>query len=118
MDWGFVLGLGVIFVLLITPLIYLGRKLSKSVKKQSPESDVAMNITPTGNALTACLVGSWGACIIAFKLAPNSKFGVFLSTAEGVAAAIVGSILFYAIAAEIAKRFGYPVAEMGKRDTW
>ena len=55
MDWGFVLGLGVIFLIVITPLIYLGRKLSKSVQEQSPESDAALNITPTGNALTACL---------------------------------------------------------------
>ena len=39
-------------------------------------------------------------------------FGAFLGTAEGVAAVIAGSIFFYAVAAEVAKRFGYPIAEI------
>ena len=117
MDWGFVLGLVVIFLFVISPLIYFGRKLSKYVKKNDPGSELVVSVTPVGNALTALLVGFWGACIIAVKLAPESAFGQFLDTPEGVATVTIGSILLFAIAASILKNLGLPILKRGSRDT-
>jgi hypothetical protein len=116
-DWGFVLGLVVIFLFVISPLIYFGRKLSKYVKKNDPGSELVVSVTPVGNALTALLVGFWGACIITVKLAPKSAFGRFLDTPEGVATVTIGSILLYAIAASILKKLGFPISKKGSRDT-
>lgn len=117
MDWGFVLGLGVIFLVLIIPLIYFGRRLSNSVKKQSPESEFVVSVTPVGNALAACLVGFWGACVIAYKLAPNSAFGAFLSSVEGIAAAALGSMILYVFATVLLKKLGFPSSRKDGRDT-
>lgn len=117
MDWGFVIGLVVIFLIVISPLIYFGRKLSKYVQKHDPESELAFSITPVGNTLTACMVGFWGACVIAVKLAPKSEFGIFLDTSDGVLAVIIGSIFFYAIAASVLKKFGHPIMKRNGRDT-
>lgn len=117
MDWGFELGLVVIFLIVISPIIYFGRKLSKYVQKNDPESELAFGATQAGNALTACMVGFWGACVIVAKLAPSSAFGNFLDTPDGVATVIIGSILLYAIAASILKKLGFPIMKRGSRDT-
>lgn len=117
MDWGFVLGLAVILLVVISPLIYFGRKLSKYIQKHDPGSELALSITPVGNALTACMVGFWGACVIAVKLAPKSGFCIFLGTPDGVAAVIIGSIFFYAVAASVLKKTGHPIMIRNNRDT-
>lgn len=117
MDWSFVLGLGVIFLVLVIPLIYFGRRLSTSVKKQSPESEFVVSVTPVGNALAACLVGFWGACVIAFKLAPNSAFGTFLASVEGVVTAALGSMILYVFATVLLKKLGYPSSRKDGRGT-
>ena len=117
MDWGFVIGLGAIALVVIGSIIYFGRKLSGFVRKHAPESDLAMRVTPTGNALAACMAGFWGACIIAFKLAPKSTLGAFLGTTDGVLVVILGSIFFWVTAAIILDKFGYPIARRGSRGT-
>ena len=117
MDWGFVAGLVVIFLVVISPLIYFGRKVSKYVQKHDPGNELVVRVTPVGNALTACLVGLWGACVIAVKLAPKSAFGIFLGTSGGVLAVIIGSIFFYAVSASVLEKFGHPIMKRGSRDT-
>ena len=114
MDWGFVLGLVVIFLIVIGPLIYFGRELSKYLQRHDPESELAISVTPTGNALAGGLVGFWGACVIAFKLAPKSALGSFLDTTDGVLIAIFGSIFLHAITAIILEKLGYPVMKRGR----
>jgi len=109
MDWGFVIGLVVIFLVVISPIMYFGRKLSKYIQKHDPESELAFSVTPAGIALNACMVGYWAACAIAVKLAPNSGFGKFVDSPIGVAVVIVGSLLGYPIAASVLKKFGYPI---------
>lgn len=117
MDWSFIAGLVVIFLLVASPLVYFGRKVSKHIQKHDPDSELVVKITPAGNALTACLVGLWGACVIAVKLAPNSVFGVFLGTTDGVLAVIVGSIFFYAISASVLEKIGHPIVKRSSRET-
>lgn len=117
MDWGFVLGLAVIFLIVISPIIYFGRKLSRYVQKNDPESELVVSVTPAGNALTACLVGFWGICIAAVKLAPQSALGHYLHTPDGVVTALTGSILLYAVAASILKKLDYPIMKRGGRDS-
>ena len=89
----------------------------ESQRKLPLKSELVVRITPVGNALTACLVGFWGACVIAVKLAPKSAFGNFLDTSEGVLAVIIGSIFFYAVSASSLENFGYPIMKRGSRDT-
>jgi hypothetical protein len=117
MDWGFIAGLVVIFLLVVSPLVYFGIKISKHVQKHDPDSELVVRITPVGNVLTACLVGLWGACVIAVKLAPKSALGVFLGTTDGVLAVIVGSIFFYAVSASVLEKVGHPIMKRGSRDT-
>ena len=57
MEWGFVLGLGAITLVVIGLIIYFGLKLDKAVQRHAPEISLPLSITPTGNALFACMVG-------------------------------------------------------------
>lgn len=116
MDWGFIIGLVVIALVVISPIIYFGRKFSKHIQKHDPESEMAVTVTPAGNALTGGLVGFWGACAISFKLAPQSALGAFIGTMEGVVTVVIGSISSYVIAAVVLKKFGFPITRSG-RDT-
>lgn len=116
MDWGFVLGLILIALLFIGLIVYLGKKLSKFVQKNAPESDLAINITPTGNALFAIMAGFWGVCIIAYELAPNSKLGVFVGTADGLTVVVLGSLFLPGIVALILNKLGFPTFKRGGND--
>lgn len=115
MEWGFVLGLGAITLVVIGLVIYFGRKLSKAIQNRTPESDLAVNVTPTGNALAACMVGFWVVCLAARVLAPEGSLGEFLGRADGVVAVLVASIFFFAIAAAILEKLGYPIMKRGRR---
>ncbi|RLA41742.1 MAG: hypothetical protein DRR42_24315 [Gammaproteobacteria bacterium] len=117
MDWGFILGLGAIALVLIGLVIYLGLKLSKAVQKHAPESDFAVSITPTGNALFASMVGFWAICLIAWKLAPNSSLGAFVGTIDGAVVVLAGSFVFGGIIAVILEKSGYPISKGGGRGT-
>lgn len=117
MDWGFVIGLAVIALLIIGPLVYFGRKFSRRVQKHHPESEMAVAVTPTGNLLMGVLVGFWGACAIAYGLAPQSVLGSFFATVGGVVTVILGSIFFYVIAAVVLGKFGFPITRKDDRNT-
>ncbi len=115
MEWGFILGLVAITVPVIGLVIYLGRKLSRGVEKQASDSDRALNITPTGTILFACIVGFWIICVAARKLAPDGTLGAFLNTSDGVALVLIGSVLFGGVAGAILEKIGYPIARRKER---
>ncbi len=117
MDWGFVIGLGVIALVLIGLLVFFGRRLSKHVQKQVPESDFAVSITPTGNLLFGGMAGFWGVCLIAWKLAPSSGLGAFVSTIDGAVTAWGGSVLVFTVVMVVLEKLGYPSIERGDRGT-
>lgn len=116
MDLGFVIGLAVIFLCLATPIIYFGKKASRNLELKSPQSIFADKLTPTGNALYACLFGFWGICLAAREFAPDSKLGAFVGTVGGVAAVITVSILISLIAALVLRELGLPVTQSVRRD--
>ena len=117
MDWGFVFGLGVIAIVLISLIVSFGKKFSKLIQEQAPESDFAVSITPTGNVLFGGMVGFWGACLSAWKLAPQSALGTFVSTIDGAVTAIGGSVVVFAIAMVVLEKLGHPSIKRGGRGT-
>jgi hypothetical protein len=116
MDWEFILGLVAITLLVVGLFIYFGQKAARYVARHAPESDLAVEITPTGTVLTALMVGCWVLCLAARALAPHSSLGAFVSNPDGMAAVFAGSIIFFSLVAVILQRLGYPVAKRGKRD--
>ncbi len=113
MELGFVQVLGAITLFVIGLVIHFGRKLNKVVMKREPEIALPLNITLAGTSLTACAVGFWVICLVAGKLRPESSFGAFVRTVDGVAAVIVGSLFFAGIAGAMLEKLGYPI---GKRN--
>jgi len=111
MDWEFVLGLGAVTIGVIGLVIYFGLKLSRAVQQHASESDFAQEVTPAGVVLTACMVAIWVLCAVARELAPGSSLGAFVSQTDGVIAVMAASIIFYAIAAVVLQKLGYPIAK-------
>ncbi|VUX56127.1 membrane protein of unknown function [uncultured Woeseiaceae bacterium] len=111
----FFAGLTAITLLAIGLIIYLGLKLNKAVGKHAPDINFPLNITLTGNVLYACLVAFWVYCAAIRALRPESSFGAFLNTADGIAVALIGSIFFGAITGAILEKLGYPIFERGDR---
>ena len=115
MEWGFLLGLGAITLVVIGLVIYFGLMLNKAVATRAPEINLPLNITLSGNALLACIVTFWIYCVATRVLNPDSFLGTFLGKADGVAAVIAGSILFAGLAALILAKLGYPIARSDDR---
>lgn len=114
MELGFVLGLGAITLFVIGLVIFFGLKLNKAVLKQAPELAMPINLTLTGTVLMACVVAFWIICLVAGKLRPDSSFGAFVGTADGVGIVIVGSIFFAGVAGAILEKLGCPIATRGE----
>lgn len=112
-DLKFFAGLTAITLVVISLLVYLGLKANKAVGKHAADIDFPLNITFTGNAVYACLVAFWVYCAAVRALRPESQFGGFLNTADGIAAIVIGSIVFVAIAGSVFERFGYPLFKKG-----
>jgi len=114
MEWGFVLGLGAITLFVIGLVIFFGRKLNKAVTRHAPESSLfSLHITVAGTSLWACVVSFWIICLVAGQIRPESNFGAFVGTIDGVASVFVGSILFVGIVSVILEKLGYPIATKG-----
>ncbi len=109
----FFLGLSAITLMVVALVIYFGMKLNRAINKNAPEINFPLRVTMTGTVLWACVVGFWVICAVARKLRPDSSFGDFLNTMDGLASVIVGSIFFAAIAGAILEKLGYPIARMG-----
>jgi hypothetical protein len=82
--------------------------------KRAPETAFALNLTFTGTALMACIVGFWIICLVAGKLRPHSSFGAFVGTADGAGIVIVGSFLFAGVAGAVLEKLGFPIAKNAK----
>lgn len=115
MEFGFVLGLVVITLIVIGLVIYFGMKLNRAVQKEAPESKFTLHLSLTGTALMACIVTFWLICLVAGKIRPDTSFGAFVGTVDGVGTVIVGSIFFAGIAGAIAEKLGHPIAIRGER---
>jgi len=113
MDWGFVLGLVGITLVVVGLVIFFGLKLNKAVESHASEINLPLNITLTGSVLFACMVAFWVYCAATRVLDPGSSLGVFLADADGVAAVVAGSVLLGGIAGAILKKLGYPIAKRG-----
>jgi len=114
MEWQFIAGLGAITGLVIALVIYLGLKLNKAVLKNAPDMALPINITYSGTALFALVVGFWVLCLAAAKLRPETWFGSFVGTADGVGIVIVGSIFLAGVAAAVLEKLGWPIASRGE----
>ena len=109
----FFLGLSVITLMVIGLFIYFGMKLNSAVNTNAPELNFALKVTMTGTVLWGCVVGFWVACATARELRPDSSFGDFLNTTDGLASVFVGSIVFAVIAGVVLEKLGYPIARTG-----
>ncbi len=105
--------MGAITLAVVGLIIYFGLMLNKAVERHAPEINFPLNIMPSGNILSACIVAFWIYCAATRVLKPESSLGAFLNTADGVASVFVGSIFFAAIAGAILEKLGYPVAKRG-----
>ena len=109
----FFLGLGAITLVVIGLVVYLGLKLNRAASKYSPEINFPLHITLAGTVLWACVVGFWLFCAVARELRPESPFGSFLNTTDGVASVFAGSICLAAIAGAALQKLGHPIAKVG-----
>ena len=116
MDWEFILGVVAITLLVVGLFIYFGQKVSRAVAKHAPESELAVEITPTGTVLSALMVGCWVLCLAARALAPHSSLGAYVRNPDGMAAVFAASLIFFPIIAVILQRLGYPIAKRGERN--
>lgn len=114
MEWQFLLGLSAITLIVTGLVIYFGMKLNKAVLKKAPEIAMPLNLTLTGTILMACVVGFWILCLVVRNLRPDSTLGAFVGTTDGLAGALLVSILFAAGAAAILQKVGYPIATRGE----
>ena len=111
----FFAGLTAITLMVIGLLIYFGLKVNKAVSKHAPEINYPLNITWSGNILFALVVAFWTYCVAIRSLRPESLFGAFLNSPDGVATALFGSLFFAAISGAVLEKFGYPIAKKGDK---
>lgn len=107
-------GLAGITILVIGLFVHFGRKLSNAAERNAELIDLPLYVTRTGTAFFACVVAFWVYCAATRTLAPDSVFGRYLGTLDGVAAVIFGSISFVAIAWPVFDKLGYPLAKWNK----
>ena len=107
-------GLAVVTAFVIAVFIYFGRKLSRAAEKNAAHIDLPLYVSRTGTVLFACLVAFWVYCVSVRALTPESTFGQFLGTAEGVVSVVLGSCVFVGVAWVILEKLGYPPAKWEK----
>ena len=106
-------GLAAITTFVIALLIYFGRKLSKAVERNAEFIDLPLYVTRSGTAFFASVVAFWVYCAAVRVRHPHSALGEYLGTFDGIAAVILGSIMFVAIAWVVSEKLGYPFAKWG-----
>ena len=107
-------GLAGITIIVIGLLVYFGRKLSNAAERNAEFIDLPLYVTRTGTTLFAFVVAFWVCCAAVRILAPQSSFGEFLGTFDGVVAVASGSMMFVVIASIISDKLGYPLAKWNK----
>jgi hypothetical protein len=107
----FFAGLTSITLVVIGLLIFFGLKLNKAVGRHAAEINFPLKITWSGTVLFACVVAFWISCVAIRALRPESAFGVFLNSADGLIAAFAGSIVVAGAAGAVLEKAGFPIAE-------
>ena len=109
MNWGAVLMLGGVAVVVIAPLFYLGMRLARAIEKKAPLA-AGGKITPTGLALAGCMTAVLVVFAAAATLEPEGPLGSFLRRPEGLVAALAAAVVFFSVVAWLFERIGYPIA--------
>ena len=115
MELALLVVLGLALIAVIGVLVYFGMKLSRAVEKNKPESDMAARVTPTGLALYGCMTAVLVLFLAAVTLEPDGRLGSFLRSAGGLVVALVGTVVFFSVAAKIFENIGYPILKRGPR---
>lgn len=115
MEWKILASLGSIALLVIGLIVFVGFRFSKRHQKKHPDSELVVRFTLTGNILTGALVVFWGACVIAFKLAPHSTLGTMVHSTGGAVSAFLLSWLGFVVAAVLLEKMGFPITDRSKR---
>jgi hypothetical protein len=113
MELKAILSLALVTLPVIGLVIYFGSKANKRVQTQAPESRLAQRLSLTGTALMACVLGFWLIALVAGKLRPDTPFGAFVGTTDGIATVLIGSFFFAIVAAVFLERLGYPIRKEG-----
>jgi hypothetical protein len=113
----FFAGLIGITVLVCGVVAWIGLRAQRQLSDAAPGNTFLARLTPTGVALSTCLVLVFVVGAAARKLAPESELGIFLNSVHGVPAAMGVAVFVYWIFASILARVGHPIVERkGKRD--
>lgn len=107
----FFASLGAITVFVIGLFVYLGRRFSKAAERNAAYIDLPLYVSPAGTVFFACVVAFWVYCAAARVLTPQSTFGRYLGTFDGVASVVLGSCVFIGIAWVVSDKLGYPFAQ-------
>ena len=106
-------GLAAITLLTISLLVYLGLKLNKVVGRR--DSLFSYGITMSGTILGALITAFWVYFLVARgATSPQHGFAAFLRTADGLALALAGSVVFGGVAGAVLERLGYPIIKKKK----
>jgi len=107
--------LSAVALLAIGLVVFLGRKLSRAVQKNAPDSDLLAKVTPAGTVLMAVIVAFWVICAVTRVFSPETWLGSSLGSIDGFGAVVVVSIIVAGIAAAVLEKLGIPVAKRGGR---
>jgi hypothetical protein len=90
--------------------IWVGLRAKKQLSSAFPNNKALASLTPTGVALSTCLVLVFAVGAAARKLAPESELGAFLNLDYGVPVAMGISVGVFGVLASILARLGHPIA--------
>jgi len=114
-----VLGIAILVAAVLAVIVVfvaVGRKVSRSVSKNAPDSPFAVSMTPSGVVLMLCLVSSWVAGMAARELTPESSLGQLLNRPMGLIAGWAISVTAFAVAAALLGWFGSPISRRKRCD--
>jgi hypothetical protein len=114
MEMGFVVGLAAMTFAVIGAVVYFGVRVSRAVEKNTPRSPMAATLTSTGLALSGCMIALLVLFAAASTLEPEGSLGAFLRSPEGLVAALLGTVVFFAVASAIFDKLGYPIVKREK----
>ena len=110
----FFAGLGAVTIFVIGLLVYFGRKISSAAERNAENINLPFYVSRTGTVFFASVVAFWVYCVATRVLTPQSIFGKYLGTFDGVASVVLGSCVFAGVGWVISKKLGYPFAKWEK----
>lgn len=107
----FFAGLGAVTIFVIGLLVYVGQKISRAAERNANYIDLPLYVSRTGTVIFACVVAFWVCCAATRVLSPQSPFGTYLGTFDGIASVVLSSCIFVGVAWVISEKLGYPFAK-------